>query len=42
MVEGLKLFALFGAVALIVWSMPEGGPLHDKQSSHGVETVATD
>ena len=27
-VEGCKLIALFGAVALVVWSMPEGDPLH--------------
>jgi hypothetical protein len=26
-VEGCKLAALFGAVALVVWSMPEGDPL---------------
>lgn len=24
--EGLKLAALFGTVALVVWSMPEHGP----------------
>ena len=26
-VEGCKLAALFGAVALVVWSMPEEDPL---------------
>lgn len=28
LIEGCKLVALFGAVALVVWSMPEEDPLH--------------
>ncbi len=34
--EGIKLVALFGAVALVVWSMPESTP---PSPSHAVEQL---
>jgi hypothetical protein len=32
LIEGLKMAALFGAVALVVWSMPEAESLHAQES----------
>ena len=33
LLEGVKLLALFGAVALVVWSMPERGVEYAHQSA---------
>jgi hypothetical protein len=39
LVEGLKMLALFGAIALVIWSMPEPEPLHAQQGEDN-ESIA--
>ena len=40
LLEGLKMVALFGAIALVVWSMPEYDGLH-AQHGNTVSAPAT-
>jgi hypothetical protein len=35
LLEGVKVLALFGAVALVVWSMPESGAHQAKMPDSG-------
>jgi hypothetical protein len=41
LVEGLKMVALFGAIALVVWSMPEYEGLHTENSAAAAKSPIT-
>ena len=40
LIEGLKMVSLFGAVAPVVWSMPETEPLHAHEAHDHPAVVA--